>query len=326
MSPVEKLRFEVVTEMMNIQTMRKAWPIWQPEIERLLVPNAGISAQSLRELGDKLYDIFTSTSNGSRDQSAVSSGGTAWEVLVCWYLNICLLGSNTVVVKAKRKHIPTPIYDSITVMYGGVPSNTESDLLAITFPNTAEFTEPFSGNASQLKVYLDEKVNEQFSETELTVIQCKTNWNDNAQIPMLWDMIYQSKGFKSAASVGNNGYVCSALKRFSYAFVTVPTVNPDRIKPDSISVMRVSSLSGGNYWGKPSVNSIALNVFAMINKNFDTSLTNYKGSWNASIGAAITKMIDKSDYFLVRGTRDYQADLLISSPDLATLNVNTSSA
>ena len=27
-------------------------------------------------------------------------------------------------------------------------------------------------------------------------LQCKTNWNDNAQIPMLWDLIYNAQGFK----------------------------------------------------------------------------------------------------------------------------------
>ena len=31
-----------------------------------------------------------------------------------------------------------------------------------------------------------------FDSFEIGVIQCKTNWNDNAQIPMLWDMIYSN--------------------------------------------------------------------------------------------------------------------------------------
>lgn len=31
---------------------------------------------------------------------------------------------------------------------------------------------------------------------EAHIIQCKTNWNDNAQIPMLWNMVYATKDFK----------------------------------------------------------------------------------------------------------------------------------
>ena len=44
-----------------------------------------------------------------------------------------------------------------------------------------------------------EKINDfitfNFDKIEINVIQCKTNWNDNAQIPMLWDMIYKVKYF-----------------------------------------------------------------------------------------------------------------------------------
>lgn len=185
-------------------------------------------------------------------------------------------------------------------MYGNTPSSSESDLLAITFPDTPEFSSDFSGNVSQLKKYLDLKITEQFSETKLTVIQCKTNWNDNAQIPMLWDLIYSSTGFNTAASVGRNGFVCSALKKFSYAFVTVPTVKPEKIKANSVCVTRVRALSGGNYWGLPDRDSIAMNVFGMLNKNFNASLKKYKGGWSAGIGQAITDMIDVNDYFLVK--------------------------
>lgn len=299
MSPIEKLRYEVVSEMMALGTLKKVWPIWKPKVQELIGSQEGVTAQSLRELGNSLYDIFISTSSGTRSQNDVSAGGAAWEVLVCWYLNLCLIGSRTVVVKAKKKHIPKPISDSITVMYGSTPSNTESDLLAITFPDDNEFLEPFSGNVTQLKKFFDDKLTEKFADTELTIIQCKTNWNDNAQIPMLWDLIYSSTGFKAAATVGRNGFVCSGLKEFSYAFVTVPTVKPEKIKAQSTCVMRVSSLSGGNYWGLPSQSGIAMNVFEMLNKNFNASLQRYPRGWNADIGPMISRQISENDYFLI---------------------------
>ena len=36
-------------------------------------------------------------------------------------------------------------------------------------------------------------------------LQCKTNWNDNAQVPMLWDIIYSSNEKLNNISVGING-------------------------------------------------------------------------------------------------------------------------
>jgi hypothetical protein len=114
---------------------------------------------------------------------------------------------------------------------------------------------------------------------------------------MLWDLIYSSTGFKGAASVGTNGFVNSALKDFRYAFVTVPTTNPDKIKSSSTCVMRVRSLSGGNYWGRPSVSGVAMNLFDMLNKNFNESLGNYSGGWNASIPTLIASQLHSDDYF-----------------------------
>lgn len=108
---------------------------------------------------------------------------------------------------------------------------------------------------------------------ELAIIQCKTNWNDNAQIPMLWDMIYKAKDFKDLnIKVGSNGFSIDSMKDFSYAFATVPTnrkINKENIyKTSSTSVLRVSKLSGGNYWGYPSESGIAMNLNEFPDKVF----------------------------------------------------------
>jgi len=80
--------------------------------------------------------------------------------------------------------------------------NTESYLSVIVFPNDGIFTEDVSDNTSLIneiesivpiqkhgkfncKEIIDVLLNIHIHEFELGIIQCKTNWNDNAQIPML---------------------------------------------------------------------------------------------------------------------------------------------
>ena len=40
---------------------------------------------------------------------------------------------------------------------------------------------------------MDALCEKHFTSLEIHIIQCKTNWNDNAQIPMLWDMVYSAQ-------------------------------------------------------------------------------------------------------------------------------------
>ena len=84
-----------------------------------------------------------------------------------------------------------------------------------------------------------------FDEFEIGVIQCKTNWNDNSQIPMLWSMIYETNSFDSSSiSIGRNGYSMKDLKHFTYSFMTVPTNDLSSYKQNSTSVNRVRNLTG----------------------------------------------------------------------------------
>lgn len=257
MNAIERLKKTVIDDLMSLGTIQKVWPNWSPIIKKLCKKSETNSAE-LQDIGNHLFDIFKSTSDG-RSQSDVSGGGAAWEALVCWYLNLCLLGSRTVVIKAKKANIPKCILDAICVNYGNFPSNTESDLLAVTFPTNDELDKIFTGTHSVLMDLISQVVEKQFIETEVAIIQCKTNWNDNAQIPMLWDLIYASDSFSRNATVGSNGFSHKHLKKFTYAFVTVPTVTPDKFKSTSTAVMRVRALSGGNYWGLKSQSGIASN-------------------------------------------------------------------
>lgn len=299
---VEKLRQESVNRLFKMTGFKKVWPKWQSIIHSK-APNP--TASQILNLGDFLKDIFYSTNTHSgRSQSDVSGGGAIWEALVCWYLNICNIGRRTVCIKHHKSLIAKPIAQSITVNYGNFTSNTESDLIAITFPDEKEYSIDVGSisvkdennhmvrlntNKTNYLDVLNALVARDFQKIEIHIIQCKTNWNDNAQIPMLWDMIYSSLQFHSNITIGQGGYNKKDVSRFTYAFATVPTVNPDKIKQSSICVSRVRNLSGGNFWGLSSKEGIASSLKEMLNRNLSTG---FKDSHLQTLAKAIPGLKD----------------------------------
>lgn len=110
-----------------------------------------------------------------------------------------------------------------------------------------------------------------FNQFEIGIIQCKTNWNDNAQIPMLWDMIYSAGGFRGRnITIGRRGYNIQNAQNFSYSFVTVPSNQNTIYNPNGVAVKRVTNLSGGNYWGNPSVQNVAKSLKEIFTNNFQS--------------------------------------------------------
>ena len=174
-----------------------------------------------------------------------------------------MTNSRAVVVKQRKSLIPIAIASAMTVTYKNVPTNTESDLSGIIFPNDDEIL-----SMDYNFVVLNRIISDRIREFSLHNIQCKTNWNDNAQIPMLWDMIYQFSGVKSrSVHIGSGGFDLKDLADFSYSFVTVPSQSKP-IKPNSMAVRRVESLSGGNYWGRPSQSGVAASVSEIFKRVF----------------------------------------------------------
>lgn len=251
----------------GIKSFSKNWKVWKKSID-LILPNE-ITPDGLINLGDNLRQIFFSTNTSKRDQGELSGGGAAWEALVCWYLNLCLCNSRTVVVKFKKSLVPDVVRDALAVSYSNFKTNTESDLVAITFPPEVV---NLAGEYSLKK--LNEVCETYIEKISLCNIQCKTNWNDNAQIPMLWDIVYQTTEFATHnISVGSNNRKLSHFKKFRYCFVTVPSQkNPEnKFKPNSVAVKRVNNISGGNYWGLKTQNGIALSIKEMLSRIFDDS-------------------------------------------------------
>jgi hypothetical protein len=279
----EILRKMAIENVFSTKTYQNCWKIWQPEILKILGNN--YSENEILNLGDHLSEIFRKTGGGGRGQGELSASGTAWESLVCWYINLCAIGSRVVAIK-KMSIVPKSIQDAITVNYGNFACNTESDITIIVFPDLPEYNSDVNhinvqnnqGNIispfiktkfnSDLTNFLAER---DFNNYEIGIIQCKTNWNDNAQIPMLWDMIYSSGGFRGRnITIGRNGFNIQNIQSFSYSFVTVPSNVNTEYKPNAVSVKRVTNLSGGNYWGNPSLQNVAKSLKEIFTNNFQS--------------------------------------------------------
>lgn len=296
MNIIEYLRKLSVENLFKMDKFSQCFPIWTPEIKKIITNTP--SHTTLINIGDDLKKIFNLTKKAGRSQSDVSGGGSSWEGLVCWYMNLCLIGSRTVVIKHAKDLIPKCIADAITVNYGSFVSNTESDLIAITFPNEEDFTKDITELFEKGKFNFTSELNslceKSFEKLQVGVIQCKTNWNDNAQIPMLWEIVYSSSGFENRnITIGRNGFTMKEFDKFSYSFVTVPT-NSNEYKATNVSVKRVYNLSGGNYLGQPSKSGVASSIKEIFNRNFSAGWTS--GSQRNDVNNALEEK-DKLDYF-----------------------------
>lgn len=287
----ELLRVKSVEHLFTTKSMNDAWPVWKKDIKKLLGKN--ISPQDILDLGDHLSDIFKKTRISGRGQATLSGGGNAWESLICWYLNLCFVGSRAVAFK-KNSLVPSPLTDSITLNMGNFVSNTESDIIVVVFPNCSDFNNSVNlvnyhktkidSNNNLVKDFLTHVCQKNFNSFELGTIQCKTNWNDNAQIPMLWDIIYSYKNLPNHnITIGRNGYTIGNLHKFTYSFVTVPTNNVI-YSPNSVAVKRVSNLSGGNYWGNSTKKGIARSIKEIMN--------NFNNAFNGGVITSITNSLN----------------------------------
>jgi|TARA_B110000908_G_scaffold5029_1_gene6523 hypothetical protein len=295
-----------IESIFSTNTMTNCWPIWKESINEILGDD--FNETDIINLGDHLSKIFRSTGGEGRGQSEVSAGGTAWESLVCWYINLCTIGSRTVAIR-KMSLVPKPIQDSITVNYGNFACNTESDITVITFPNELEFNTNIEdlnvqNNGQNIDNFRRGKFNTEvsnylcgrdFDSFEIGVIQCKTNWNDNAQIPMLWDMIYSANGFPGRnITIGRDGYNIHDTNNFTYSFVTVPSNQRANYNSNSVAVKRVTNLSGGNYWGKPTEQHVARSLKEIFTNNFQSG---YPNNIRTEVRAAIPNLSEELSYF-----------------------------
>lgn len=292
-SLIEELRKQSVEQLFSVNSFASSWnATWKTQINQHL--HSPMTATDILNLGDHLSQVFLSTRansarSGTNSQSGASSAGAAWEALMCWYFNVCTIGTRIVAFKL-RSMVPSAIKDALTINYGTTVTNSESDLIILVFPNHADFTTDISTNTalhiknrlvqSRLLAHFDTLTSRHFTDFTLGVVQCKTNWNDIAQIPMLWDLVYRASGFISGShiSLGRNGFLLANLNSFSYSFVTVPTNPLSDYAPNKMQVKRVAQLSGGNYWGNPTRSGVAFSVKEIFTRNFQNGVTNLRAN------------------------------------------------
>jgi hypothetical protein len=282
MKVVDKFRIKVLSRLSEIPSLRDSWSQFSSSIDAIVGSNP--NANQIFLLGEHLSTIFQSNSDSGRTQSQVSGGGAAWECLVTWYLNLIFWGTDVIVTKQNRNSVPQVITESLCVTIANHQTNTESDIVIYSIPNTKNLAELSLDD-------IDELIRADIKNVDLAVVQCKTNWNDNAQIPMLWDLIYNSTNFRIPnVFVGINGVKPTSFKNFTYSFVTVPTTRT-RFASTNLAVLRVNSLTGGNYWGKPTQQGVAL----CINNFFGRNFGNY---FNGGVQTHITNQINlDSNYY-----------------------------
>jgi len=287
---LEVYRKAVISDLFKMKTFQSCWESqWGEKATDIIGDTPNFT--ELQLLGDNLRNIFLSTNDGGRTQGNLSGGGAAWECLITWYINLGLIGTRTIVLKHKKAFVPPVVAEALTVWYEGFSSNTESDLIAITFPDeneacyNAEYLQKFNGKSFNINELnseishsfnlneIDRFIRDNFSKIKINVIQCKTNWNDNAQIPMAWDMIYSSNSFSGREiSIGSKSYSIFKLNNFAYSFVTVPTQkNLEMFKDTSTSVARVKRLSGHNFWGVQTKENIAYSLGDIFELNYPSS-------------------------------------------------------
>jgi hypothetical protein len=259
MRTVDKFRLDILNQVAGVKSLSDSWGKFGAQIDSAIGLNP--NAHQIFSLGENLSSIFTSNSVAGRSQSKLAGGGAAWECLVTWYLNLIFWGTDVVATRQNKKFIPQVFYDAFGVSIANFKTNTESDIVVYSIPDI--------DNLQKLKLTdINELIASNIKNVDTSIVQCKTNWNDNAQIPMLWDLIYNSNNFRIPnVSVGTNGVSPTSFRHFSYAFFTVPTTKKP-ITPSKVQVLRVANLTGGNYWGKPTEKGVALSINNFFGRNF----------------------------------------------------------
>ena len=266
---VEQIRFLAVSDLFSLKAFGGEWP----SRSAFFVSKLGKSPKKkdFILLGDHLSSAFRLAGKGDRSQGSVSSAGSTWEALLVWYLNICLVGTNSVCLRGS-KFCPKSIQDAMSVCFENTILKSEPDVVLIS--SNALLEVPAQKN--KLIEKADEIISESFDQTGLVNFQCKTNWNDNAQVPMLWNMLYNQarKGaiIPNGFSIGRNGFNLKNLGAFGYSFVTVPTQKKGHVgyKTSGLDVLRVKTMSAGNYWGHPTRSGICFSIrefFNFFNRN-----------------------------------------------------------
>lgn len=258
----EQLRSFALQDLDSIKSFNAGWRDRAGYFAGFL-GDGPLTRSAILSLGDHLSGAFRIEGSNDRSQGSLSSAGAVWEALVVWYLNLCLAGTQAVCIRG-GKLIPKCLCDALSICFESSVLRSEPDVVVVSCEKLL-MVPPQDSRKKAIEL-AGAIVEVNFASTGLVNIQCKTNWNDNAQIPMLWNMLYNQarKGavIPNGFTIGTNGHTLSGLGHFGYAFATVPTQKkaPHGYKPQSVEVLRAKTMTAGNYWGYPSKNGVCLSL------------------------------------------------------------------
>lgn len=270
MNILEQYRSLSLRHTMALRTVRADWPARRALFLGRL-PSA-LTANAIINLGDALSDAFRCSGAGDRSQTSLSGSGTVWSGLVAWYLNLCYAGTSAIAF-CGSKFVPECIKDAFSVNYNNTSIGADLDVLVLAMPGLqgTPSVQPEAECRRQVHSYCASN----FQAIGAVIIQCKTNWNDNAQVPMLWNLLYKQakRGVipENGYTFGRNGFNIRNLGHFGYAFVTVPTSSggPEGFGPRKLPVLRVQGMTGGAYWGHPTKNGVCRSIKEFPNHQFN---------------------------------------------------------
>lgn len=269
MNLIEQLRSFSLRHTMGRASIAGNWAlrrdIFLRHIEGLVTP------RRIVDLGDCLSDVFQSHGQGDRTQGGLSGGGYVWSALVTWYLNLGYMGTEAVAL-CGSSYVPKSINDALSVNYYNASVGSDMDVVVIGMPGINEQAAVHS--KAEMRRAINEYCEAHYGDLAVTIIQCKTNWNDNAQVPMLWNLLFKQarRGVipENGYTFGRNNYNLRNLRHLFYAFVTVPTSSggPDGFTPQKLPALRVQGLTGGAYWGFPSRQGICRSIKEFFNHQY----------------------------------------------------------
>jgi hypothetical protein len=235
--------------------LKGAQALWQgsyaPEIKQLLGPSP--QGQDVLRLGEHLSAIFRS---GASTPKGGPSASTAWEMLGVMYMNMVLHGTQFICATNVSANIPESIRRSMDLVVQGGRTNGGGGVVTFSVPESTRWD-----RTSHLKA-MEQSIGNDPEQVQVAVVEFRTRFSDNAQIPMLWDWLYTlikpediiEQGYR----VGSRGLSPMSFGNFSYSFVTVPTNTTAPVTADALPAVRLSTLSGGAYWGKPTLDGVAM--------------------------------------------------------------------
>ena len=260
-----------------------------------------VTGEKIFNLPDDLREIFFSLlpkkTKNKRSQDLLPIAGDGWERTVAWYLNLCLVNTRAVVFKKRKAFFSNKILNSLTVNINGKHILSESDLIGIIIPENANLKLEKS-EKNFLKSFR-EFTDYNYKEFELFGIQCKTNFADDVERPLLYQVLYNlPTQLDIGIKIGVNGAHVSDFKNFKYSFITIPSQKADRIpNKDTAPAIRAQLFSGGCYWAMPSKNGVANSLKEFMNRNFSSILPQGNTTIINSLDENIANLKTKYKYF-----------------------------